>query len=119
MKAAANRRPAIGGVPLTRPAIEMMSVTLAAIAFTMPITAVNFGQISLAAPLANLFVVPAFLLVGVTSGIAAGLDVAAPGMAGLWAWIAWPPAEYMLGAIRAFAGAPGASVTLYGITVWY
>ena len=105
--------------PLTRPAIEMMSVTLAAIAFTLPITAVNFGQISLAAPVANLFVVPAFLLVGVTSGIAAGLDIAAPGLAGLWAWIAWPPAEYMIGAIRLFASAPGASVTLHGITVWY
>ncbi len=110
---------AIGAFPLTRPAIEMMSVTLVAIAFTLPITAVNFGQISLAAPLANLFVVPAFLLVGVTSGIAAGLDIAAPGLAGLWAWIAWPPAEYMIGAIRLFARAPGASVTLHGITVWY
>jgi competence protein ComEC len=114
-----GRWQAIGAFPLTRPAIEMMSVTLAAIAFTLPITAVNFGQISLAAPLANLFVVPAFLLVGVTSGIAAGLDIAAPGLAELWAWIAWPPAEYMIAAIRLFARAPGASVTLHGITVWY
>ena len=119
MASAANRRPAIGAFPLTRPAIEMMSVTLAAISFTLPITAVNFGQISLAAPVANLFVVPAFLLVGLTSGIAAGLDVAAPGLAGLWAWIAWPPAEYMIAAIRLFARAPGASVSLHGITVWY
>jgi competence protein ComEC len=105
--------------PLTRPAIEMMSVTLAAIAFTMPIMAVYFGQISLAAPAANLFVVPAFLLVGVTSGIAAALDLAAPGLAGLWAWIAWPPAEYMIEAIRLFARAPGASVTLHGIETWH
>ncbi len=119
MASAASRRPAIGAFPLTRPVIEMMSVTLAAIAFTLPITAVNFGQISLAAPVANLFVVPAFLLVGVTSGIAAGLDVAAPGLAGLWSWIAWPPAAYMIAAILLFARMPGASLTLHGITVWY
>jgi competence protein ComEC len=105
--------------PLTKPAIEMMSVTLAAIAFTVPITAVRFGQISLAAPVANLFVVPAFLLVGLTSGIAAALDLAAPGLAGLWAWIAWPPAEYMIEMIRLFARVPGSSMTLHGIKTWH
>jgi competence protein ComEC len=119
MEAAAERHWGLRAFPLTRPMIEMMSVTLAAIAFTMPITAVDFGQISLAAPAANLFVVPAFLLVGLTSGIAAALDVVAPGLAGLWAWIAWPPAEYMIEAIRLFARAPGASVTLHGIETWH
>ncbi len=105
--------------PLTRAAIEMMSVTLAAIAFTVPITAVKFGQISPVAPLANLFVVPAFLAVGVSAGIAAALDLAFPGLAGLWAWIAWPPAEYMIEAIRLFARVPGSSLTVHGITAWY
>lgn len=119
IEASANRWPAIGGFPLTRAAIETMAVTVSAIAFTVPITAVDFGQISMVAPLANLFVVPAFLLVGVTSGIAAGLDMLAPGLAGLWSWIAWPPAEYMIAAIRLFASVPASSLTLHGISRWY
>ena len=104
--------------PLTRPLTEGLAVTLSAIAFTLPITALNFGRISLIAPIANLFVVPAFLAVAATSGLAAAIDIAIPGASGIAAWIAYPPADYMVRATRLFASAPGASVTLHGINVW-
>jgi competence protein ComEC len=119
LQSTANQRPAIADFPLTRPVIEMFSVTIAAVLLTMPISAVYFGQISLAAPVANLFVVPAFLAVGLTAGIAAAIDFVAPGLVEPTSWIAWPAAEYMIEAIRLFARVPGASLTLHGVTKWH
>ena len=54
-------------------------MTFASIAFTLPIAAINFQQVSLAAPFANLLAVPAFLAVAVTSGLAAVLALVIPG----------------------------------------
>lgn len=100
--------PALAGFPLTRPASELATVTLSAIVFTLPITALTFGQISLIAPIANLFVVPAFLAVAATSAVAAvlglaGLDTAAT-------YIAYPAAEYMMRSVALFAGVPSVDV---------
>jgi competence protein ComEC len=80
-QALAQRWPAVSAFPLTRPAIELAAVTLAAIAFTLPITAVNFQRVSLVAPLANLLAVPAFLLVGRRRHAAGGGQ--RPGLGGL------------------------------------
>ncbi|MEO8458329.1 MAG: ComEC/Rec2 family competence protein [Chloroflexota bacterium] len=115
---AANRSAIIGGFPLTAPAIEGFAVTVAAVLFTLPITALKFGQISIVAPIANMFVVPAFLAVGLTAGVAAAIDLIAPGLAPIGSWIAWPAAEYMIEAIRLFASVPGASATLDGVQTW-
>lgn len=112
---AAAQWPAVAGFPLTRPAGEMLAVTTAAILFTLPITALSFGQISLSAPVANLFVAPAFLAVAATAGVAAVLGLVGLGSVGTW--IAWPAAEYMVQSVRLFASVPGASVTL-GMPLW-
>ncbi|MGH2406385.1 MAG: ComEC/Rec2 family competence protein, partial [bacterium] len=58
---------AIGDFPLTRMFVDVATMTLAATAFTLPILAINFHQVSLAAPIANLFAVPAFIAVAATS----------------------------------------------------
>ncbi len=110
-----SRWPAVHDLPLTRPAIEMAAVTTAAIAFTLPITAVNFHRISLAAPLANLFAVPAFIAVAMTSALTALVGVIV-GDAGFLVWLAWPPAAYMIAVVRFFADLPLASVELRGVT---
>lgn len=110
--------PAAAEFPLSRGLAESFAVTVSAVLFTLPLSAVRFGQVSLIAPLANLFVVPAFLAVAATSAIAAGIDIVAPGLSGAGTWIAWPAAEYMVQAVRLFAGAPGASVTLDGLRWW-
>jgi len=101
--------------PLTRPAIDLAAVTLAAIAFTLPITAVNFHRISLVAPLANLLVVPAFIAVALTSAVTAVARIALPAAADLLDWLAWPPAAYMVTAVRLFADVPLAAVELRGV----
>ncbi|MBI1885615.1 MAG: DNA internalization-related competence protein ComEC/Rec2 [Chloroflexi bacterium] len=108
----ADGRPALADFPLTRPAIELAAVTAAAIAFTLPITAINFERVSLIAPLANLLAVPAFVLVAATAAVTAGLGAAVPPLAPYLGWIAWPPAAYMSSVVRLLADVPLASVTL-------
>ena len=108
----------------SQPLLDLASVTLAAIAFTLPITAVNFQQISLVAPLANLFAVPAFVAVAGTAALTAGLG-SIPGVDAAWfVWIAWLPAAYMVAVVDFFAGVPAASFELTGLatahaTVYY
>jgi competence protein ComEC len=109
--------PVIGDFPLTRMFVDVATMTLAATAFTLPILAINFHQVSLAAPVANLFAVPAFVAVAATSGLAAVTGLILPGDAGFMAWLAWPPAAYMIGVIRIFANLPVASTEIPGVHV--
>jgi competence protein ComEC len=102
---------------LSRPLTETLAVTLAAIAFTLPITALTFERVSLIAPIANLFAIPAFLAVAATSALAAALTLAVPQLDWLAAWIAWPPATYMITVIEFFAALPGASISV-SIPMW-
>ena len=105
--------------PLYRPALETGTVTLSAIAFTLPITAMTFERISVVAPLANLFAVPAFLAVAGTAAIATALTVVVPSADGVAAVIAWLPAEYMIRVVELFAGLPIASVSWEGFRLEY
>ena len=107
--------PAAAEFPLTRPAVELAAVTTAAIAFTLPITAVNFHRLSLVAPVANLFAVPAFLLVAITSAVTAVAGTLLPAAADYLGWLAWPPAAYMVTTVRLFADIPLASIELRGV----
>ncbi len=109
---------------LARPVAEMLAITLAAIAFTLPISAATFGTVSLVAPIANVFVIPAFVLVAVTSGFAAAAVMLVPDSAQVVAWVAWPPTAYMLWVIEGFASLPFASIRLEGVGLghviaWY
>ncbi len=111
--------PARGGIPGARVAHDVLSITLASIAFTLPITAINFQQVSVAAPLANLLAVPAFVAVAVTSGITALVALVLPGDANWLSFVAWPPAAYMIAVIRLSARLPGASLSVSGIHTWH
>jgi competence protein ComEC len=119
LQSLANRSATLAWFPLTRPTIALFAVTVAAVLFTLPITAATFGQVSPAAPLANLLVVPAFLAVAFTAGLAALVTLVAPDLAPLGAWIAWPAAEYMIETVRLFAKVPGASLTVGGLGRWH
>lgn len=102
--------------PLVQPAVELAAVTVAAIVFTIPLTAVNFHRISLVAPVANLFAVPAFLAVAATAAVTAVAGLL-PGTAAYTVWLSWPPAAYMAGVVRLFANIPFASIELRGVVV--
>jgi competence protein ComEC len=115
LKLAADRLPTPEA--LSRSAAEMLAVTLAAIAFTLPISAMNFGTISVVAPLANLFVVPAFVVVAITASITAITVLIVPEIADIVVWAAWIPVAYMLAAIRAFASLPLVAVNVDNFSI--
>lgn len=108
--------PSAAHLPFARAGVELVAVTAAAIAFTLPITAVNFHRVSLVAPLANLFAVPAFVGVAATAGVAA-LAGPVPVLGDLAAWLAWLPAAYMVAVVRFFADVPFASIELRDVSV--
>jgi competence protein ComEC len=99
-----------------RAVIELFAVTLAAIAFTLPIIAVNFHRISLIAIPANLLTVPAFPLIMVTSALTAVGGMIATPIGTLLGWIAWVPVAYMLEVVTLLADLPFAAVSVDGLT---
>jgi competence protein ComEC len=116
MDAALDNAPSIRDFPITRPASELLAMSIASILFTLPITAVNFHQVSIVAPVTNLLVVPAFGAVAATSALVAVAGLASPDLADLLAWLAYPPAAYMVSTIEAFANLPAASVAVTGVS---
>ena len=116
MEASLDHAPSIRDFPLTRPASELLAMSIASILFTLPITAVNFHQVSIVAPITNLLVVPAFAAVAATSALVAVSGIASPYLADLLAWLAYPPAAYMASTIEAFANLPTASVAVNGVS---
>ncbi len=110
------RWPAASDFPLTKPTVDLMSMSAACIAFTIPITAVNFHQVSIAAPLANLFAVPAFVAVAATSAVVILAGLISPAAADYASWLAWPPAAYMVTVVRLFAAFPAASIRITNVS---
>jgi competence protein ComEC len=113
----ASRSTAVAEFPLTRMLNDVATMTLAATAFTLPIVAINFHRVSLAAPLANLFAVPVFVAVAATSGVAAVGGLVLPDDPAYLSCLAWPPAAYLIAVVRLFADLPVASVELRGVQV--
>ncbi len=93
---------------------DVLAVTLAAIAFTLPITAINFEAISLIAPLANLLIVPVFSIVLLTSVVLAISGVLVPVLGDILVFIAWPPLAYMTLIAGLLADIPAATVSISG-----
>jgi len=112
-----SRSPSVAEFPFTKMLLDVATMTLAATIFTIPIIAINFHRVSLVAPVANLFAVPAFIIVALTSGLAAVAALALPGDAMFLSWLAWPPAAYLIAVIRLFSSLPIAAVELRGIHV--
>jgi competence protein ComEC len=112
-----SRAPAISGFALTRSLVDVAAMSVAATAFTLPIIAINFERVSLVAPIANLLAVPAFIAVAGSSALTIVVASVVPGDASFMAWVAWPPAAYMISVIRLLAGLPMASVELRDVNV--
>jgi len=110
----------LGGAEPSRPRrwlAEILGVSLAAQAATTPIVLLDFGRLSLVAPLVNLIVVPLVppamaagalaLVAGVLAGL--GLPAVLATLAGLPAWVLYAG---MVATVRAGAGLPLASLQL-------
>ncbi len=111
--------PRVGGDEVLRRgwpnvALDVSTVTLAAVAATLPIIALNFERISLVGLPANLLIVPAFPLIFTLSAVAAVVGAIASGPGQYVAWAAWLPLTYMIETARALADLPFASRNVHG-----
>jgi len=98
-----------------RGVIELLAVTVAAIAFTLPITAVNFHRISLIAIPANLLTVPAFPLIMISAALTVVGGMIAPALGTFLGWLTWPAVAYLVRVVRLLADLPFASVSVGGL----
>lgn len=98
---------------------EPIIVSLAALAFTLPLTILYFQQISIVALLVNLLIVPvqaAILIVGL---IALGLSLFLPAIAQILFWLVMILLSWSIGVVRWFSDLSVATVTyrLHPLTV--
>jgi competence protein ComEC len=94
--------------------VENLAVTLAAIAATLPIIALNFQRVSLVAPLANLLALPAFPLMLLLSGLDAVAGAVWAPLGDIAAWAAWPLLAYLVAVASRLADLPLAALEVPG-----
>jgi competence protein ComEC len=99
-----------------RAVIELLAVTVAAIAFTLPIIAVNFQRISLIAIPANLLTVPAFPVIMISSALTAVGGMIATPIGTFLGWITWAPVAYLVAVVQMLADLPFAAASVDGLT---
>lgn len=109
--------PSVAAFPPASGALMLVTMTVASLAFTMPITVLNFDRVSVVAPVANLFAVPAFVAVLATAGLTAAAGLISEQTAEVAGLFAWLPAAYMLETVELFAELPAASVEIPGAHV--
>ena len=89
---------------------EALLVSLAAQIATLPITLSAFGQLSLAAPLANLLILPAQPLVMELGALASALGLLWRPLGQLLAWVAWPFVHYTIAVVHSLGTLPWAAI---------
>ncbi len=100
---------------LARLVREGLASTLGALVFTVPLSALYFGTLSLAAPVTNLLVLPVAAVVfalGLVTGVVGFLSPAAAAFLGRT--LAWP-ARYVMAVARGIGAFPYSAVTLNGV----
>lgn len=108
-------------LPLGTHLAEIIAVTLAAQVATLPLFALDFNQISLIAPFANLASVPLLgVLLGLSILICLG-SLIMPPLAPILGWLVWPLLWYITTVISWCAHLPGAYLqvnTLSPLVAW-
>ena len=97
---------------------ESLAVTLAAQIATLPITAMGFGQVSPAGPLANALLLPLLGPIIALGGLAALAGSLAPPLATPLATVVHPLLVIFIWAVRALAALPLASVAWTTVPAW-
>ncbi|MEP6870887.1 MAG: ComEC/Rec2 family competence protein, partial [Anaerolineaceae bacterium] len=95
-------------------AIDVAALTLSATVATLPITWVNFGQVSLVGPLANIVVEPAFVLAFWLSALSAGAGVLSASAGQVLGVVAYYPLAFTTSVARAAADLPFAAISVPG-----
>ena len=92
-----------------------LATTLGALLFTTPLTVLAFGELSLAAPLANLMVLGAVAVCFAGGLGVAVLGILAPALAGFFGEVFALPGRYVLWVVRGMSRFPLAAVPLDSI----
>ena len=85
---------------------DIFSVTLGAIIAVWPVIAYYFGIVSLVAPFANVFALPALPGIIIAGALTGGLGLIALPVAQALAWLAWLFLSYLLLVVSVFANIP-------------
>ncbi len=93
-------------VPIAYFITDSFSVTLGAILAVWPVIAYYFGIVSLVAPLANFFALPALPGIIIAGALTGGLGLIALPAAQIVAWLAWLFLSYLLLVVSVFAKIP-------------
>ncbi len=105
-------------VSLAKLVIDSFSVTTGALVAVLPLIAYYFGIVSLVAPLATLFALPALPAIIVTGALAGGAGLIALPLARFIGWFAWLFLSYLGLVVNVFDALPLASVqTRIGISI--
>ncbi|HEV2236653.1 MAG TPA: ComEC/Rec2 family competence protein, partial [Ktedonobacterales bacterium] len=99
-------------------AAELLAVTTAAQLATLPVVAVNFGVISLIAPLANLLMLALLVPLLLLAASVAAVTLLLPLLTPVAAFLAWPLAWLTNQAIDRLAALPFAAVTVARVPGW-
>ncbi len=97
---------------------ELM-VTVAAQLATLPIMVVQFGNVSLVAPAANMLVAPLVPVIMMGGGLVVGLGLVNSGLGQIAAWGVWVPLTVLVKIVEWFARMPGAMVTVEKLPWWW
>lgn len=104
--------------------LEILGLTISAQIFVLPIILINFGNLSLISPLANVLVLPIIPLTMLLGFIAAILKLIIPPLAASFSWLVFLPLKYEVATINFLAGLSWSSVEIknfawYLAVVWY
>ncbi|MFH1714149.1 MAG: ComEC/Rec2 family competence protein [Candidatus Nealsonbacteria bacterium] len=97
---------------------DIVSVTLSAQVFTLPLLMYNFGYFSLVSPLSNILIVPFLPLIMVSGFVLAVLGVAWQPLAWTFTFLVWPLLTYLAKITDWFSGFPFSAIFLE-ISVFY
>lgn len=103
---------------------EILFLTISAQIFVLPVILLNFHNLSLISPLANVLVLPIVPLTMLLGFLAVALDFIFPPLAMIFSWLAFLSLKYETMIINFLAGLEWASVeienfTWFGALVWY
>jgi competence protein ComEC len=103
-------------LPLGRPAVEIMAVTLAAQTATWPIVALTFNQAEPISPIANLLTVPLLSMIFLLGMLLCILGLFSIPAAIICGWIMWPLLWYVLAVVSWCAALPYAYLTVTNLS---
>jgi len=104
--------------------MEILGLTISAQIFVLPVILINFGNLSIISPLANILVLPIIPLTMLLGFVAVILKLILPSIAAIFSWLVYLPLRYEVEVINFLGNLTWASVKVekfgwYFAAIWY